>query len=168
MSPRMPNPALVVPGVLKPQRELVQAINNAGVPLRTLVLVHLRVSQLNGRSVQIPVKKREFEEAGEQDHRLPLVATWREQTCFTDAERAALALGEAITLISERDDPVTDEIWNEAAVLYNEQDLGALVIHIGLVNLWNRVNVATRQEPVDWRVNPKKWIPVTSQVSSSA
>lgn len=167
MSPRMPNPSMVIPGVMQPQRELVQAINNVGVPLRTLVLVHLRVGQVNGRSVQIPVKKREFEEAGEEDHRLPWVATWREQTCFTDAERAALALAEEITLISDREDPVPDEVWDAAAKQYNEQELGALVIHIGLVNLWNRINVATRQEPVDWRVNPKNWVPMTSRVSSS-
>lgn len=167
MAPRMPNPSMVVPGVMRPQRELVEAVNNAGVPLRTLVLVHLRVGQLNGRSVQIPVKKREFEEAGEEDHRLPLVETWREQACFTGAERAALALAEEITLISGREDPVPDHVWQEAAEHYGEQELGALVVHIGLVNFWNRVNVATRQEPVDWRVNPKKWVPMTSRVPSS-
>jgi alkylhydroperoxidase family enzyme len=167
MSPRMPSPSLVVPDAMQPLRELVRAVNNVGVPLRTLVLVHLRVSQVNGRPVQIPVKKREFEEAGEEDHRLPLVATWRDQTCFTDAERAALALGEAATRISDCEDPVPDEVWDEAARHYNEQELGALVIHIGLVNFWNRVNVTTRQEPVDWRVNPKNWTPMTSRVPSS-
>lgn len=166
MSPRMPSPSLVVPEAMQPLRDLVRAVNNVGVPLRTLVLVHLRVSQVNGRSVQIPVKKREFEEAGEEDYRLPLVATWRDQTCFTDAERAALALGEAATRISDCADPVPDEVWDEAARHYSEQELGALIIHIGLVNFWNRVNVATRQEPVDWRVNPKNWTPMTSQVPS--
>jgi alkylhydroperoxidase family enzyme len=164
MSSRMPAPSLVVPGIVKPLREMVRAVNDAGVPLRTLVLVHLRVSQLNGREVQIPVRKREFEEAGEEDYRLPLVATWRDQTCFTGAERAALALGEAATCIGGSADPVPDELWDEAARHYNQQELGALVFHIGLVNLWNRVNVATRQEPVDWRVNPKKWTPITAQV----
>jgi alkylhydroperoxidase family enzyme len=167
MSSRMSNPSLVVPGVVQPLREMVRAVNDAGVPLRTLVLVHLRVSQVNGRQVQIPVRKREFEEAGEEDYRLPLVATWRDQTCFTDAERAALALGEAATRIGDSEDPVPDEIWDEAARHYNEQELGALVLHIGLVNLWNRVNVATRQEPVDWRVNPKNWTPVTDRVPSA-
>jgi alkylhydroperoxidase family enzyme len=160
----MPSPALVVPGAMQPLRDLVGAVNNVGVPLRTLVLIHLRVSQINGRHVQIPVRKHEFEAAGEEDHRLPLVATWREQTCFTGAERAALALGEAATCISDCEDPVPDEVWDEAAKHYNEQELGALIIHIGLVNLWNRVNVATRQEPVDWRVNPKNWTPMTSRV----
>jgi alkylhydroperoxidase family enzyme len=152
---------------MQPLRDLVKAVNSVGVPLQTLVLIHLRVSQVNGRPVQIPTKKREFEAAGEEDHRLPLVATWRDQTCFTDAERSVLALAEATTLINDREDPVPDEIWDEAAKHYSEKQLGALVIHIGLVNFWNRVNVTTRQEPVDWRVNPKNWTPMTSRVPVS-
>ncbi|NBM14383.1 carboxymuconolactone decarboxylase family protein [Streptomyces sp. GC420] len=167
MSPRMPNPSLVVPDVLPPMRALVKAVNSVGVPLRTLVLVHLRVSQINGRAVQIPVKKREFEEAGEEDHRLPLVETWREQTCFTGAERSVLALAEAATRIDGREDPVSDEVWAEAAAHFDERQLAAVVLHIGLVNLWNRVNVATRQEPVDWRINPKKWTPMTSRLTAA-
>ncbi len=165
MSPRMPNPSLVVPDVLPPMRALVKAVNSVGVPLQTLVLIHLRVSQINGRTVQLPKKQREFEEAGEEDHRLPVVETWREQTCFTDAERSVLALAEAATRINDREDPVSDEVWEEAARHWSEVQLAAVVMHIGLVNLWNRVNVATKQEPVDWRINPKKWTPMTSRLT---
>ncbi|MBT3154574.1 carboxymuconolactone decarboxylase family protein [Streptomyces sp. CHD11] len=165
MSPRMPNPSLVVPDVLPPMRALVKAVNSVGVPLQTLVLVHLRVSQINGRTVELPRKQREFEEAGEEDHRLPVVETWREQTCFTDAERSVLALAEAATRINDREDPVSDEVWEEAAKHWTEVQLAAVVLHIGLVNLWNRVNVATKQEPVDWRINPKTWKPMTSRLT---
>ncbi|MFI7345247.1 carboxymuconolactone decarboxylase family protein [Streptomyces sp. NPDC049936] len=165
MSPRMPNPSLVVPDVLPPMRALVKAVNSVGVPLQTLVLVHLRVSQINGRTVELPKKQKEFEEAGEEDHRLPVVETWREQTCFTDAERSVLALAEAATRINDRQDPVSDEVWEEAARHWSEVQLAAVVMHIGLVNLWNRVNVVTRQEPVDWRINPKKWTPMTSRLT---
>lgn len=167
MSPRMPNPSLVVPDVLPPMRALVKAVNSVGVPLKTLVLIHLRVSQINGRPVQIPKKQAEFEAAGEEDHRLPVVETWREQDCFTDAERSCLALAEAATRINDREDPVSDEVWEEAAKHWNEVELGAIVLHIGLVNLWNRVNVATKQEPVDWRINPKKWTPMTSRLAQA-
>ncbi|MEU3098331.1 carboxymuconolactone decarboxylase family protein [Streptomyces sp. NPDC006967] len=165
MSPRMPNPSLVVPDVLPPMRALVKAVNSVGVPLQTLVLVHLRVSQINGRTVELPRKQREFEEAGEEDLRLPVVETWREQTCFTDAERSVLALAEAATRINDREDPVSDEVWEEAAKHWTEVQLAAVVLHIGLVNLWNRVNVATKQEPVDWRINPKTWKPMTSRLT---
>jgi alkylhydroperoxidase family enzyme len=166
MAPRMTNPPLVVPEALHLMLDLTKSIRKVGIPLQTLVLVHLRVSQINGRPVQIPRRPKEFEVAGEEDKRLPLVHRWREEDCFTDAERAALALGEAVTLLSDPDDPVPDDIWNEAAMHFNEQELGGLVIHIGLVNLWNRVNIATKQEPVDWRVNPKAWTPMTTRVDS--
>lgn len=165
MSPRMPNPSLVVPDVLPPMRAVVKAVNSVGVPLKTLVLVHLRVSQINGRTVQLPKKQQEFEAAGEEDLRLPVVETWREQTCFTAAERSVLALAEAATRIDGIEDPVSDEVWAEAARHFSTEQLGAVVMHIGLVNLWNRVNVATKQEPVDWRINPKTWKPMTTRLT---
>jgi alkylhydroperoxidase family enzyme len=73
------------------------------------------------------------------------VAAWREAPYFTDAERAALALTEAATRLSDRADPVPDEIWAEAARHYDEQALAALIINIALINLWNRINVTIRQ-----------------------
>src|SRR5690349_527345 len=167
MSPRMPNPSLVVPDVLPPMRALVKAVNSVGVPLQTLVLIHLRVSQINGRTVHLPRKQKEFEAAGEEDHRLPLVETGREQTCVTAGERCVLALAEPATRIDGRVDPVSDEVWEEAARHWNQVQLAAVVLHIGLVNLWNRVNVATKQEPVDWRINPKTWTPMTSRLTAA-
>ncbi|MDC2959415.1 carboxymuconolactone decarboxylase family protein [Streptomyces gilvifuscus] len=165
MSPRMPNPSLVVPDVLPPMRALVKAVNSVGVPLATLVLVHLRVSQINGRTVHLPTKPKEFEDAGEEDRRLPVVESWREQSCFTDAERSLLALAEAATRIDGVKDPVSDEVWEEAARHWSQVQLAAVVLHIGLVNLWNRVNVVTKQEAVDWRINPKTWKPMTSRLT---
>lgn len=145
MPPRMTNPSLVVPDALQPLLDLTAVIGKSGVPQQTLDLVRLRVSEVNGRVYLHP------REPGEMDERLPMVAAWREASCFTDGERAALALAEAATDISDREDPVPDEVWAEAARHYDERQLGALVMHIGLVNLWNRVNVATRQEPAEWR-----------------
>lgn len=148
MSPRMTNPSLVVPDALQPLLDLSKVINNVGVPMPTLDLVRLRVSQINGR---VYVLSRDLGKAGEADERLLLVADWRDAPCFNDAERAALALAEAATRLSDREDPVPDEVWEEAARHYNEQELGALVMQIGLVNLWNCVNVSTKQVPTDWR-----------------
>ena len=74
-----------------------------------------------------------------------LVAAWREAPYFTDAERAALALTEAATRMSDRGDAVSDEIWNEAARHYDEKALADLVLNIALINFWNRVNVTIRQ-----------------------
>lgn len=73
------------------------------------------------------------------------MAAWRDSPFFTDAERAALALAEAITRLSDRVDPVPDDVWNDAARHYDEMQLAALVLAIANVNLWNRLNAATRQ-----------------------
>ncbi len=83
--------------------------------------------------------------AGETDERLFAVSAWREAPYFTDAERAALALAEAVTRLNDRADPVPDAIWNEAARHYDEAGLAALVLWIGTANLYNRLNVSTRQ-----------------------
>src|SRR6266850_1761712 len=68
--------------------------------------------------------------AGESDTRLLAVAGWRKASCFTDAERAALALTEAVTRLSDRDDPVPDDVWQDAARHYDETTLAALIIAI--------------------------------------
>jgi alkylhydroperoxidase family enzyme len=82
---------------------------------------------------------------GETDERLFTVAAWREAPYFDDAERAALALTEAVTRLSDRADPVPDEIWKEAARHFDERALAVLTLAIASVNVWSRLNVATRQ-----------------------
>jgi AhpD family alkylhydroperoxidase len=147
MSARMPNPIEVVPDVLPAALSLSKAVTKAGLPQSTMDLVHLRTSQINGRAACLYLHSRDVGKDKETDERFLMVAAWREAECFTDAERAALALAEAVTRLSDRPGSVTDEIWADAAKHYSEQELGALVIAIGMVNLWNRINVTTRQVP---------------------
>jgi len=78
------------------------------------------------------------------------VAAWREAPYFTDDERAALALAEAATRLADRADPVPDEIWDEAADHYDERGLAALILMIGMTNLFNRLNATTRQVAGAW------------------
>ncbi|WP_437684083.1 carboxymuconolactone decarboxylase family protein [Sorangium sp. So ce131] len=145
MKARMTNPAMLIPGVLQPIYALVGAVKKSGVPARTLELAHLRASQINGCGFCVDVGARDMKKAGETDERLFAVAAWREAPYFTDAERAALALAEAATRLSDRADPVPDDVWEEAARHYDEPALAALILHIALTNFFNRVNVATRQ-----------------------
>jgi len=93
---------------------------------------------------------RSAKKAGETDERLFGVAAWREAPYFTDAERAALALAEAVTRLSDRADPVPDEIWDEAAKQYDQRGLATLVLMIATTNLFNRLNVSTRQVAGAW------------------
>ncbi|HEY8195022.1 MAG TPA: carboxymuconolactone decarboxylase family protein [Hyphomicrobium sp.] len=145
MQARMKNPALVLPDAVKALRALYPVTQKGGVPTNTLGLVHLRASQINGCSFCVDMSTRHAREAGETDERLFAVSAWREAPYFNDAERAALALSEAVTRISDRSDPVSDEIWDEAAKHYDEPALAALVLWIATSNLYNRLNVATRQ-----------------------
>src|SRR5712664_4172590 len=145
MQARMSNPAMVVPGAMQALMALGTCTKQGGLPPRTIDLVHLRASQINGCSVCVDLHARDARQAGETDERLFSVAAWREAPYFTDAERAALALTEAVTRLSDRADPVPDKIWDEAARHYDERALGALVLSIATTNLFNRLNVTTRQ-----------------------
>jgi alkylhydroperoxidase family enzyme len=87
-----------------------------------------------------------LKQAGETEERLFAVAAWRDAPYFNDAERAALALTEGVTRLSDREDPVPDEIWNEAARHYDEQALAALVIAIATI----ASTLPTRQMAGEW------------------
>ena len=148
MQARMKNPAQIVPDAMQALMGLGKALTAArkgGLPPKTTHLVHLRASQINGCSFCVNMHSSEAMKGGDTDQRVFAVAAWREAPYFTDAERAALALTEAVTRLSDRSDPVPDELWNEVASHYDEQELAALILEIAAVNLWNRINVPVRQ-----------------------
>jgi len=145
MEPRMKNPAMCLPGAFDALQALHKSIEKADVPQATLELMNLRASQINGCSVCVDMHSRALRKLGEKAERIFAVSAWREAPYYSDAERAALALTEAASRLSDRADPVPDEIWKEAARHYDETQLGALVMSIGMINLWNRLNAATRQ-----------------------
>ena len=146
-------PGIVIPDAMTAIRSLNDAVQQGGVPQRTLDLVHLRASQINACSVCVGAAAKARTD-GETDERLFTLVAWRDTPYFTDAERAALALTEAVTRLSDRTDPVSDEIWDEAARHYEEKALAALVLWIAQVNVFNRINVATRQVPGQWLPKP--------------
>jgi AhpD family alkylhydroperoxidase len=146
----MKNPAAILPGAWQAVQALHASAEDAGVPASTLALVHLRASQINGCSACVDSGSRAAKAAGETDERLFAVAAWRDAPHFTGAERAALALAEAVTRLSDRADPVPDEIWDEAARHFDEKGLAALVVSIATTNVFNRLNVTTRQVAGAW------------------
>jgi AhpD family alkylhydroperoxidase len=150
MQARIGNPAMIVPGAMQALQALWAAAEKGGVPARTLGLVQLRASQINGCSVCVDMHPRFLKKGGETDERLFAVAAWRDTPFFSDAERAALALTEAVTRLSERPDPVPDDVWDDAARHYDEPALAALIIAIATINVWNRINVTTRQVAGEW------------------
>ncbi|PAY11082.1 alkylhydroperoxidase [Bradyrhizobium sp. UFLA03-84] len=151
MKARMNHPVMVVPEAMKALQALSESTKPA-LPEKLLELVHLRASQINGCSVCVDMHPKLARRAGETDERLFAVGAWRDTPYFTDAERAALALTEAVTRLSDREDPVTDAVWDEAAKHFDEQQLASLVLGIAAINVWNRLNVAVRQPVGSWKV----------------
>jgi AhpD family alkylhydroperoxidase len=157
IQPRMKNPAMLIPEAMQPLMGFIAAVRKSGVSQRTLDLVHLRASQINGCSFCVDMGARELKKVGETDDRLFSVAAWREAPYFSDAERAALALAEAVTRLSDQSDPVPEEVWSEAALHYDEKALATLVVWIATTNFFNRINAATKQVAGDnpWKSQSK-------------
>ncbi|MFC0846178.1 MULTISPECIES: carboxymuconolactone decarboxylase family protein [Streptomyces] len=145
-TPRMNNPAQVLPDSMAAIGGLIKSIRKAGVEDATLELVHLRVSQINGCGPCLDASAKAAQKAGVSDERIFSVGAWRETPFYSDAERAALALAEHVTRLADREDAVPDAVWDEAAKHYDEQKLAALVLQIGVVNLFNRLNASTKQQ----------------------
>jgi AhpD family alkylhydroperoxidase len=141
---RMINPAFAVPGAMDALNAVAKSVSRARLPIER-ELLHLRASQINGCSVCVDMHAKGARAAGESEERVFAVGAWRDTPYFSDAERAAFALTEALTRMADSADPVPDEIWDAAAEHFDETQLGALVLDIGLINVWNRLNVATRQ-----------------------
>ncbi|MEV6954745.1 carboxymuconolactone decarboxylase family protein [Streptomyces sp. NPDC051183] len=145
MNARMGNPAMVVPGAMQALQAMGKAVTATGISERTLELAHIRASQINACGVCLDMHPKIAKKLGETDERLHAVAGWRDTPYFDDAERAALALAEAVTRVADTSNAVPDEVYDEAAKHYDEQQLAALILSISTVNVWNRINVATRQ-----------------------
>ena len=150
MQARMNHPVMVVPDAMKALQALSASTQN-GLPQKLLELVHLRASQINGCSACVDMHPKIARKSGETDERLFSVAAWRDTPYFTEAERAALALTEALTRISDRTDPVPDAIWNEADKQFDQTELASLILAIATINVWNRLNVAVRQPAGVWQ-----------------
>jgi AhpD family alkylhydroperoxidase len=150
MEPRIKSPVFTLPGSMEALKALAACTERSDVPRATLELVHARVGQINGCSVCVDMHTRALKKLGESDARIFALTVWREASYYTDAERAALALAESATRLSDRPDAVSDEVWKEASKHFDEAALGALVMSIAVANLWNRLNATTRQVSGEW------------------
>jgi AhpD family alkylhydroperoxidase len=151
MQARMNNPVMILPDALQALYALNKATEDKGLSAAFIQMVQLRASQINGCSVCVDMHARELKKAGESDDRVFAVAAWRDAPYFCDAERAALALTEAVTRLSDRENPVPDDVYNEAAKHFDETTMAALILTISQINVWNRLNVTVRQVAGQWR-----------------
>jgi len=171
--PRMKNPAMILPESMPLLQGLGQLGQQNGAPTTAIALATLRVSQINGCSFCVDLHSRMLKKLGDSDERVFAVAAWRESPYFTEPERAALALGEAMTRIADQSDPVPDPVWTDAARHFSEPELAGLILAIGVTNLYNRINVTIRQTAGEWKPAEgteaaQKWGADASKASSSA
>ena len=126
-----------------------KVITESSLPQSTQELVKIRASQINGCGFCLDMHTKDAAAAGETRQRLNMVAAWREANVFTEAERAALELAEQGTRIADSAG-VSDEVWDRAAKYYDEEQLGALVAIIALINVYNRLNVIVQMPAGDY------------------
>ncbi|HEU5127777.1 MAG TPA: carboxymuconolactone decarboxylase family protein [Glycomyces sp.] len=125
------------------------------VPRSTLELINLRASQINGCGYCTDMHTKDMAHAGERPERIALVAAWREATCFTEAERAALALAEEATRIADGDTGVDDAVWDEVRAHYDGEQAAVLVGQVAMINAWNRFNVVLQNPAGSY--TPGQW-----------
>jgi AhpD family alkylhydroperoxidase len=144
----MPNPAVLIPEAMTALADVDKAIAGAGVDGKLLALSHLRASQINGCGPSVAGGVRRARRHGVTDDQVHAVAAWRETPWFSDEERAALALTEAVTRLADHPDPVPDQVWDVAAKYFDHTELAALLLTIAITNAVNRLNAPTRQQAI--------------------
>jgi AhpD family alkylhydroperoxidase len=122
-------------------QRLSQPVSDSGLEAELVELVKMRASQINGCSYCIDMHSKDARAQGESEQRLYALSAWREAPFFSNRERAALALIEAVTLIAE--DHISQSIVDEAATLYTPEELTRLLYLIIEINSWNRLAITT-------------------------
>jgi AhpD family alkylhydroperoxidase len=108
-------------------------------------LIDIRVSQINGCAFCLDMHWKDARAAGESEERLYMLSAWRESSLYSERERAALGLCEAMTEIAGTGVP--NDVWERAAAVFSEEELGQVVFAIGVINTWNRLQITTQVEP---------------------
>jgi AhpD family alkylhydroperoxidase len=136
---------------------LQASVSESGIDWRIAELCKTRASQLNGCVFCLAMHTAEAREKGESEARLHLLAAWREAPCYSPEERAALALTEALTVMTA--EGVPDAVWDEAVERLGDEVAVKLVWLIVAINAWNRLNVAAQTPPQHWKEELKGSIP---------
>ena len=131
---------LALPEVFPALLKLSETIGGQGLDKKLHHLVHLRASQINGCAFCVKMHVREARQDGETSERLDRLVVWAHVSDFSEAEKAALAWTEALTVL----DPKTDyaSLRGRLRVSFSDKDIGALTATISMINLWNRVQIS--------------------------
>ena len=144
---RMENPGTILPETMRAIPHLLGGIEQGGLPAELRELVFLRASQINGCAACVFGHAHALRELGASQERIDTVAVWRHSPYFSEREQMALELTESATRMADsRGEAVSDELWSRLRLHFDEPELAALILAVGLINFFNRINV-TIQEP---------------------
>lgn len=131
--PRLPDPTALIPELREIGAALYKATGNGTVPKSTISLMHLRAGQIVANTYLTIMHSGILRKTGETEERITAVASWPDATCFTDAERVALALVEAVLSPSPSAERVPDALYAEVRRHYDETATATLIMAIGQV-----------------------------------
>lgn len=151
MTARMTNPVMALPGAMDGLAAIHKDIAAAGLPQDLCEMVNMRASQLNGCSTCLDGHWRVARRLGVSDEKLFAIGAWHDMPYFSDAERVALEMTDELTRMADNPEAVSDDLWDRAADEFDEAQLAALVVAIATINLYNRMNGATRQPGGSWK-----------------
>ena len=163
MKPRF-NYAKAAPGVYDAMDALDVYLDACSLEKPLLHLVRLRASQRNGCAYCIDMHWKDLRALGEGEQRLYSLDAWRECPYYSDRERAALAWTEAVTAIADRQAP--DAEYDAVKPHFTEQELADLTLAIATINAWNRLSIAARLTPGNYR--PAEAAPAAAPVAAPA
>lgn len=143
------DPSKVSPDAYRAIMGVELFVRHSGLEGSLLELVKLRASYMNGCAYCVDMHTRDARAEGETEQRLYSVPLWRETPFFTDRERAALAYTEAVTAL--RAGGISDEVYDAAAVYFDERELVALTMAVVAINAWNRLAITFRAEPGSYK-----------------
>ncbi|GAB3425407.1 carboxymuconolactone decarboxylase family protein [Flindersiella endophytica] len=148
MEPRIADVNTLLPEIQQVAGALVKVAGNGSVPQATVSLVYLRAGQLVGNTYQVIRHSRDLREAGESEDRIAGVASWWDAPYFTDAERAALSLADAVFQPNARGtERVPDDLYAEAAKHYDEKALATLLTLLASASFWMTIAVLFKPPP---------------------
>ncbi|HEU0228300.1 MAG TPA: carboxymuconolactone decarboxylase family protein [Arachidicoccus soli] len=149
MESRMKNPALVL-GVNPAIQTMMGSIYQSGISVELLEYVGLRVGQINNCELCIGEAIVKSKDNPSTRDRIEQVLNWKKSGAFKEDEEVALELTEAITYLKEKYDSVSDELWEKVEKHFEEKERAGLILFISIMNMFTRLNVATRQVQADW------------------
>ncbi|MDD7886210.1 carboxymuconolactone decarboxylase family protein [Flavivirga sp. 57AJ16] len=117
-------------------------LNNSPLNKKQISLIKMRASQINGCAYCINMHTEEALKAGETHQRLHLLNAWKESSLFSEEEKVILKMTEEITLIQQKE--LTDETYNQATRLFDEETIIAIIMAATIINAWNRIAISTR------------------------